>query len=89
VARRHRGRIELELHRILDEGAGSGLIEIKDAKACLLLVLDALHRFIDPAAVSRDVDQPGAELEERMARALDLLRLGLSHGLNEFKLQNM
>jgi AcrR family transcriptional regulator len=89
VARRHRGRIELELHRILDEGAGSGLIEIKDAKACLLLVLDALHRFIDPAAVAHDIDQPRSQLEERVAWALDLLRLGLSQGLNEFKLQNL
>ncbi|MGB8276793.1 MAG: TetR/AcrR family transcriptional regulator [Methylovirgula sp.] len=89
VARRHRGRIEIELHRILDEGTGSGLIELKDAKACLLLVLDALHRFIDPAAVARDIDQARLELEERVGRALDLLRLGLTNGLNDFKLQNM
>lgn len=89
VARRHRGRIELELHRILDEGAGSGLIEIRDAKACLLLVLNSLHRFIDPAAVAHDIDQPRSQLEDRVGRALDLLRLGLSQGLSEFRLQNL
>jgi AcrR family transcriptional regulator len=80
VARRHRGRIELELHRILDEGTGAGLIEIRDAKASLQLVLDALHRFLDPAAVARDIDRARQELEERATRALDLLRLGLSIG---------
>jgi AcrR family transcriptional regulator len=89
VARRHRGRIELELNRILDEGAGSGLIEIRDTKACLLLVLDALHRFIDPASVAHDIDQPRSLLEERVARTLDLLRLGLYYGLNDYKLQNL
>jgi AcrR family transcriptional regulator len=80
VARRHRGRIELELHRILDEGTGAGLIEIRDAKACLFLVLDALYRFLDPGAVARDIDVARLELEQRAARALDLLRLGLASG---------
>lgn len=79
IARRHRSRIELELHRVIEEGAGSGLIEMKDAKASLLLVLDAMHRFIDPAAVGHDIDQPRPQLEERAARALDLLRAGLAH----------
>jgi AcrR family transcriptional regulator len=89
VARRHRSRIELELHRILEEGTGGGRIEIKDPKACLLLVLDALHRFLHPGAVAQDIDQPRQLVEERAARTLDLLRLGLSHGLQEFRLQNL
>ena len=80
VARRHRSRIELELHRILDEGTGAGLIEIRDSKTSLLLVLDALHRFLDPAAVARDIDLVRLELEQRATRVLDLLRLGLATG---------
>lgn len=89
VARRHRSRVELEIHRILDEGAGNGAIEFKDARAVLLLVLDALHRFIDPAAVAQDIDQPRSQLEDRAGRMLDLLRLGLGQGGNDFKLQNL
>ncbi len=89
VARRHRTRVELEIHRILDEGAGSGLVEIKDARSCLKLVLDALHRFVDPAAIARDIDQTRPELEERVARVMDLLRLVLVSGIYDFKLQNL
>jgi AcrR family transcriptional regulator len=83
VARRHRARVESEIRRILDEGTGSGLIEIKDQEFCLLLILDALHRFIDPAAMVRDIDQERIELDERAARVLDLLRLFLTKGLQE------
>jgi AcrR family transcriptional regulator len=89
VARRHRCRIELELQRSLDEGAGGGLIELKDAKACLQLIVDSLYRFIDPSAVAQDIDQPRAQMEERVARALDLLRHGLWQGFSVFKLQNL
>lgn len=83
VARRHRARIESEIRRILDEGTGSGLIEIKDQEFYLLLILDALHRFIDPAAMVRDINQAQGELEERAARVLDLLRPVLTTGLQD------
>lgn len=89
VARRHRARIELEICRILDEASGSGLVEARDQTFCLLLILDALHRFIDPAVVARDIDQPRLELEERAARLMDLLRSIQATGLQEFKLQNL
>lgn len=66
-----------EIRRILDEGTGSGRIEIKDQEFCLLLVLDALHRFIDPTAMVRDIDQTRIELNERAVRGLDLPQLFL------------
>lgn len=89
IARRHRSRIELEFNRILEDGTGSGRIELRDSRLCLLLVLDALHRFITPAAVAQDIDQPRQQLEDRVARALELLRLGLGFGFPDYKLQNM
>ena len=62
--RKHRNRVELEIQRTLEEGAGGGVFEFKDQKAALALVCDALHKFIHPCALSLDGAVDRATLED-------------------------
>lgn len=80
IVRKHRDRIELEIHRILDEGAGSSVFTIINQETCAALLLDAMHRFIHPGAVKLDVDLPRAALEERGTRVIGLLLNALAKG---------
>jgi len=80
VARKHRNRIELEIQRILDEGAGGGVFEIKDLKRALSLVCDALHKFIHPCAMNLDVAVGKAVLEDRAGLVATLVLAALAVG---------
>jgi AcrR family transcriptional regulator len=80
VARKHRHRIELEIQRTLDEGAGGGLFEFKDQKRALALVCDALHKFIHPSALSLDAAVSRAVLEDRAALVATLVLAALARG---------
>lgn len=80
VARKHRSRIELEIQRILDEGASGGVFEISDMKKALALVCDALHKFIHPCAMSLDVAMARATLEDRAGFVATLVLAALAGG---------
>ncbi|MGP0061715.1 MAG: TetR/AcrR family transcriptional regulator [Beijerinckiaceae bacterium] len=80
VARKHRNRIELEIQRTLEEGAGGGVFEFKDQKKALALVCDALHKFIHPCAVSLDLAVGRTALEDRAGLVATLVLAALASG---------
>ena len=80
VARKHRNRIQLEIQRILEEGAASSVFEIQDPKRALALIFDTMHRFIHPVPVKMDSEVPRATLESRAARVTDLVLRALTGG---------
>ncbi|MGO9006156.1 MAG: TetR/AcrR family transcriptional regulator [Beijerinckiaceae bacterium] len=80
VARKHRNRVELEIQRTLEEGAGGGVFEFKDQKAALALVCDALHKFIHPCALSLDGAVDRATLEDRAGLVATLVLAALAAG---------
>lgn len=80
VARKHRHRIELEIQRTLDEGASGGVFEIRDLKKALLLVCDALHKFIHPSAIGLDAGAGRPNLEDRAGLIATLVLESLASG---------
>jgi AcrR family transcriptional regulator len=80
VARKHRHRVELEIQRTLDEGAGGGVFEIRDLKKALHLVCDALHKFIHPSNIRFDLGLSRSVLEQRMGSITALALKALSEG---------
>ena len=80
VARKHRNRIELEIQRILEEGAGGGVFEFRDPKTALALVCDALQKFIHPCALSLDAAVDRNALEDRAALVAALVLAALTAG---------
>lgn len=81
VARKHRNRIELEIQRTLEEGAGGGIFEVKDQKKALSLVCDALHKFIHPCALSLDATVGRGVLEDRAGLVAALVIAALAKEL--------
>jgi AcrR family transcriptional regulator len=80
VARRHRHRCQLEIQRVLEDGAGSGTFMIADFSKALALVLDAMHRFIDPATVKVDAKLPHQAVEGRVQQIIGLILRALATG---------
>jgi AcrR family transcriptional regulator len=66
VVRKHRSRIRALVERTVEEGVGSGVFAIRRTDRATTLVLDALFRFIHPAAVRLDRDVSRRVLEERL-----------------------
>lgn len=79
---RHRQRVRDLLVRVIEEGVGTRLLAGIDVRRIEHLVLDVLHRFIDPHAVARDRGREGATApgEARRERATRLLVRGLVTG---------
>jgi AcrR family transcriptional regulator len=80
IARRHYGRRDSEMRRILDEGASGHGFDQVDPKRALALILDAAYRFIDPVAMKLDLEVPRTILEQRMARVTTTIFRALSSG---------
>jgi AcrR family transcriptional regulator len=80
IARRHRHRCQLEIQRVLEEGVGSGTFTIADFTKALALVLDTMHRFIDPAMVKADAKLPHREAENRAQQIVGLILRALASG---------
>ncbi len=80
MARRHRGKIQSEIQRVLDEGASSGSFDIADMRAALALVFDALHRFIHPVCLHLDRDIDRDWLTQRAEQATRLVLRTLVSG---------
>ncbi len=70
VARRHRARLRMLVDRVVDEGLSAGAFQQRDRTAAVTLVLDASYRFVHPAAVWLDRDQPDLE-RRRLDRVLE------------------
>jgi AcrR family transcriptional regulator len=79
-ARRHRGRVQSEIQRVVEEGVASGAFGMSDRRRAMSLIFDAAHRFIHPIALRLDKDVSSAALASRfetiVAITLRSLRTG-------------
>lgn len=80
VVLKHQQRITRAIHRILDEGHGSGTYAIRNLESAVNLVSDAMFRFLSPLAVRADVAWPAADLENRATLTLRLISQALMPG---------
>jgi AcrR family transcriptional regulator len=79
-ARKHRGRVQTDIQRVVEEGIASGAFAMSDRRRALALVFDAAHRFIHPIAVRLDAQTPAAALEARFERIIALALRALRSG---------
>ncbi len=81
VARKHRIRIRNLIERVLDEGLSVGAFEASDKDRAIALVLDCMHRFLNPLSVRQDVAMPRSTLDQRLASAIRVVLRALANGL--------
>lgn len=76
---RHRRRVRELLARIVEEGLSTRNFAGAEASRIEALVLDTMHRFIDPASVFAAAREPGTGpgVESRRGRVIRLLIRGL------------
>jgi AcrR family transcriptional regulator len=79
-ARKHRGRVQADIQRVVEEGIASGAFAMSDRRRALALVFDAAHRFIHPIAVRLDAQTQAAALEARFERIIALALRALRSG---------
>lgn len=80
IARRHRGRLQSELQRTIEDGMSTGVFVQADVRRVMALVFDSLHRFLHPVPIRMDAEAPKAQYDARFERALRLLMTGLTRG---------
>lgn len=80
IARRHYGRRDTEMRRVLEEGSSGTPFDPIDPKRALALILDATYRFIDPIVMKMDLEVQRAVLEQRMGRVTKTIFRALSSG---------
>lgn len=72
-ARRHRARLRQEIGRVVEEGASSEMFREADQRRAIVLVFDALHRFLHPVSVGLDREVPRGQLVGRFERVLRMV----------------
>ena len=80
VARRHRGRLQSEVQRAIDQGVSGGEFLMRDQRRAASLVFDALNRFTHPCAMVLDKDVPRAALDQRFETMVRLAVRALRSG---------
>ena len=80
VARQHRGRVQGEVQRIVEDGIADGAFALTDRRRAMALIFDVAHRFIHPAAMRLDRDVNRAALAARFEAALGLIVRALRFG---------
>jgi AcrR family transcriptional regulator len=68
AGRRHRGKLQNEISRVVEEGMASGVFRQADQRRAVALVFDGLHRFLNPIAVRLDRDIPREQADVRFER---------------------
>ncbi len=81
VARKHRIRVRNLIDRVLEEGLSVGAFEASDKDRAIALVLDCMHRFLNPLSVRQDVAMPRGTLDQRLASAMRVVLRALANGL--------
>ena len=80
VARHHRGRLQSEVQRAIDQGVSGGEFLMRDQRRAASLVFDALNRFTHPCAMVLDKDVPRAALDQRFETMVRLAVRALRSG---------
>jgi AcrR family transcriptional regulator len=81
VARKHRSRIRVLLDRVIEEGIGSGVFNIRRPEKAVTLLLDVAFRFIHPVAVRLDREAPRRVLDDRVGVAVRVALRAFGGGL--------
>jgi AcrR family transcriptional regulator len=81
ISRRHRNRVQAELHKVVDEGMANGVFTPGDLRRAVALVFDVAYRFIHPAPVRLDAGVPRAQIDARFERVSRLARRALVSGV--------
>lgn len=81
VARKHRIRVRSLIDRVIDEGLSVGAFEASDKDRAVVLVLDCMHRFINPLSVRQDVPMPRAAYDQRLSAAMRVVLRSLASGI--------
>lgn len=79
-ARRHRNRLGAEFHRVIEEGVSGGSFLLGDQRGAVLMIWDALGRFLNPATVAQDREIPAGQLESRMDQIVRILLKAFTGG---------
>jgi AcrR family transcriptional regulator len=77
---RHRQRVRDLMLRIIEEGASTRLFAGGDIRRLQQLVLDLMHRFVDPHAIQLGLKTEAGTLEGRRERATRMTLRGLMQG---------
>ena len=80
VVRKHRRRLRVLIDRVVDEGRATELFRARSNERLILFLTDALHRFVDPAAIAADKDVDRADLDQRLARLLRVVVRAMASG---------
>lgn len=80
ISRRHRSRIGAEFQRVVEEGVSGGSFQVGDQRGAVLLIADALGRFLNPANVAQDREIPASQLESRMDQIVRILLKAFTGG---------
>jgi AcrR family transcriptional regulator len=80
VVRRHRRRLRALIDRVVEEGRATDLFRARPQEPLVTLLTDALHRFLDPAAVAADRDMDRGELDRRLARLMRVVMRAMASG---------
>ena len=80
VARKHRGRLQGEVQRVVEEGMSNGVFAIVDQRRAIALVFDMTHRFLQPASILADAAQPRAAMQARFDWVTRLLLRAMRSG---------
>ena len=80
VLRKHRRRLRALIDRVVEEGRATELFRARSNERLILFLTDALHRFVDPAAIAADKDIDRADLDQRLARLLRVVIRAMGSG---------
>ncbi len=79
TARRHRGRLQSEIQRVVDEGMAGGVFRQGDLRRAVALVFDGLHRFMHPVVIRLDRDVPREQMDARFERLAGVVLRALAN----------
>jgi AcrR family transcriptional regulator len=80
VVRRHRRRLRALIDQVVEEGRATNLFRARSNERLILFLTDALHRFVDPAAIAADKDADRRDLDQRLSRVLRVVIRAMATG---------
>lgn len=81
VARKHRSRVRMLIDRVVEEGVGSGVFNIRRPEKAVTLLLDVVFRFVHPVAIRLDREAPRRVLDDRVGVAVRVALRAFASGM--------
>lgn len=80
LARRHRALVQNYIQRAVEDGISGDTLAAGEQRRIIMLIFDALHRFIHPLAVAGDRDTPRNQMDARLERLSRVVFAALRRG---------